>query len=138
MNKLKLWLEQTMMISFAIYVGIIIEGVVYSLFPGGDLASFSLSWLQLLSVILTGVVCALLTVLFLSYNDISKKDFIVRIVFHTIGLYAIVSIFGWIFKWYTQLAGFIMMTVIFFMVYAFVWGVSLWFHKRDDNKINKT
>ena len=29
MNKMKLWLEQTMTISFAIFVGIMLEGVVY-------------------------------------------------------------------------------------------------------------
>ncbi len=57
MSKLKLWLEQTMMISFAVFVGIMIEGLVYSLFFGDDLASFNLSWLQLLSVLLTGALC---------------------------------------------------------------------------------
>ena len=60
MNKLKLWLEQTMMISFAIFVGIIIEGLVYS-FMGDNLADFNLTWLQLVSVILTGAVCSLPT-----------------------------------------------------------------------------
>jgi cbb3-type cytochrome oxidase subunit 3 len=33
--------------------------------------------------------------------------------------------------------GFIFMTIIFFMVYVFVWLMTLWFHKRDENQINK-
>lgn len=137
MNRFKLWLEQTMMISFAIYVGIIIEGVVYSLFLGEPLASFSLSWLQLTSVILTGALCSLPTIFWLADTDIPRNKFIVRIILHCIGLYAIVSLFGFIFKWYIHLDGFIMVSVIYFVVYVFVWVVSLWFHKEDDIKINK-
>ena len=137
MNKLKLWLEQTMTISFAIYVGIIIEGLVYAM-KGDSLASFNLSWLQLVSVILTGAVCSLPTIFWLvSDTDIPKNKFIVRIILHCIGLYAVVSLFGWVFKWYTQIVGFIMITLIYFLVYVFVWCVSLWFHKRDENQINK-
>ena len=136
MNKLKLWFVQTMMISFAILTGIIIEGLVYTIFFGDDLASFSLSWLQLLSVVLTGALCSVPTVLFLTDTDIPKEKYIVRIVLHCLGLYLIVGIFGWLFKWFTELSGFIMVTVIFFLVYVFVWIVSIWLYKRDDKKIN--
>ena len=136
MNRFKLWLEQTMTISFAIYVGIIIEGLVYAMM-GDPLTSFNLTWLQLVSVILTGALCSLPTVFWLADTDIPKNKFIVRIILHCIGLYAIVSLFGYIFKWYVKLDGFIMVTVIYFLVYVFVWIVTLWFHKRDDNKINK-
>ena len=137
MNTLKLWLEQTMTISFAIYVGIIIEGLVYAM-KGDALTSFNLSWLQLVSVIITGAVCSLPTIFWLvTDNDLPKNKYIVRIILHCIGLYAVVSLFGWIFKWYTQIDGFIMITIIFFLVYVFVWCVSLWFHKRDENQINK-
>ena len=137
MNKFKLWLEQTMMISFAILVGIIIEGLVYSVFGGDPLAEFKLGWFQLLSIVLTGAVCSVPTILWLANSDLQNKKFLPRLILHCIGLYVIVSIFGWIFNWYNQLDGFIFMTVIYFLVYAFVWIVSLWFHKRDDNKINK-
>lgn len=136
MNKLKLWLEQTMTISFAIYVGIIIEGLVYAM-KGDALTSFNLSWLQLVSVIITGAVCSLPTVFWLADTDIPKNKFTVRIILHCIGLYVIVSLFGWVFKWYLKIDGFIMMSVIYFLVYIFVWCVTLWFHKRDENKINK-
>ncbi|MBR6484898.1 MAG: DUF3021 family protein [Clostridiales bacterium] len=134
---MKLWFEQTMTISFAIFVGIIIEGLVYCVFFGEDLAMFSLSWMQLLSVILTGTLCSVLTVIFLIGPDIPKNKYIVRIVLHCLGLYLIVSLFGWFFKWFTDLTGFIMVTILFFLVYVFVWAVSLWLHKRDDYKINK-
>ena len=138
MNKLKLWFMQTMTISFAIYVGIIIEGLVYTVFFGDDLASFNLSWLQLLSVILTGALCSALSVFWLTnHENLTKSMFTLCLILHCLGLYAVVSVFGWFFKWYTHLTGFVMLTVIFFSVYIFVWLVSLWFYKRDDNKINK-
>ena len=137
MNKLKFWLEQTMMISFAILVGIILEGVVYCVFGGDPLSEFKLSWFQLLSIVLTGAVCSVPTVIWLTASEFPKNKFIVMLILHCIGLYAIVSAFGWIFNWYNNLGGFIFMTIIYFLVYIFVWVVSLWFHKRDDNKINK-
>ena len=84
MNRLKFWLEQTMTISFAIFVGIILEGVVYQIFKGESLASFSLSWLQLLSVVLTGAVCSVPTVIWLSDNDIPKNKFVVQMILHCI------------------------------------------------------
>ena len=136
MNKFKLWLEQTMMISFAILVGIIIEGACYSLF-GSPVYEFQMTWLQLVSIVLTGAVCSLPTIIWLADSEVSKRGFIIRLILHCIGLYVIVVVFGWLFKWFTQLDGFIFMTVIYFVVYVFVWIVTLWFHKRDDNKINK-
>ncbi len=137
MNRFKLWLEQTMMISFAILVGIIIEGLVYCVFGGDPLSEFKLSWIQLLSVVLTGAVCSVPTVIWLTDTDMPKNKFIIRLILHCIGLYAIVIAFGRVFNWYNRLDGFIFMTIIYFLVYAFVWVVTLWFHKRDDNKINK-
>ena len=137
MNKFKLWLEQTMMISFAILVGIILEGVVYCVFGGDPLSEFKLSWFQLLSIVLTGAVCSVPTVIWLTDTDMPKNKFIIRLILHCIGLYAIVIAFGRVFNWYNRLDGFIFMTIIYFLVYIFVWVVSLWFHKRDDNKINK-
>ena len=137
MNKLKFWLEQTMMISFAILVGIVIEGLCYTVFGGDPLYEIKMYWLQMVSIVLTGAVCSLPTVIWLMDTDMPKNKYIVRIVLHCIGLYAIVSAFGWIFYWYNNLGGFFFMTIIYFLVYIFVWVVSLWFHKRDDNKINK-
>ena len=137
MNRFKLWLEQTMMISFAILVGIIIEGLFYCVFGCDPLSEFELSWIQLLSVVLTGAVCSVPTVIWLTDTDMPKNKFIIRLILHCIGLYAIVIAFGRVFNWYNRLDGFIFMTIIYFLVYIFVWVVSLWFHKRDDNKINK-
>ena len=137
MNKMKLWLEQTMMISFAILVGIIIEGLFFTLFSGDPLYEFNMNWLQMVSIVLTGAVCSLPTVLWLADAELPKNKFTVRIILHCIGLYAIVSLFGWLFKWYTKADGFIFMTVIYFAVYVFTWVVTLWFHKRDDKRINK-
>ena len=126
-----------MMISFAILVGIIVEGLIYCIFGGDPLSEFKLSWIQLLSVVLTGAVCSVPTVIWLTDTDMPKNKFIIRLILHCIGLYAIVIAFGRVFNWYNRLDGFIFMTIIYLLVYIFVWVVSLWFHKRDDNKINK-
>ena len=81
MNRLKLWFEQTMIISFAIFAGIIIEGLVNSVFFGDDLSEFSLSWFQLLSVVLTGAICSVLTVLFFIDTNIDKNKFNYKVVY---------------------------------------------------------
>ncbi len=137
MNKLKLWFEQTAIISFSIFVGILIEGLVYSVFLGDDLSAFSLSWFHILSVILAGAICSVMTILLFIDTNILKNKFTVKIIIHCLSIYLIIVLFGWFFKWFTKLNGFIMVSVIFFLVYAFVWTVSLWIYKRDDNKINK-
>ncbi|MBO4604020.1 MAG: DUF3021 family protein, partial [Clostridiales bacterium] len=101
------------------------------------LSTFSLSWYQLISVILTGALCSLLTLFLLSDYEGAGKRFLIKVIIHSIGLYLIVSFMGWIFNWYTGVTGFIMVTLIFLMVYVFVWLVSLWFYKREEVQINK-
>lgn len=137
MSKLKIWLEQTMMISFAILAGIVIEGVVFYFIDGDSLDAFAMNWYQLLAVVLTGAVCALPSFIWFSEKEITKAQFIVKLIIHCASIYAVVSLIGWLFNWYSQLDGFILMSIIYVLVYIFVWLVTLWFHRRDDNKINK-
>ncbi len=137
MNKLKLWFLQTMMISFAILCGIVLEGVVFLIIDHDPLSSFSLNWFQLLSIPLNGAVCSVVTLLLLYRENLSKKGYLISVIIHCICLYGVVILFGKLFSWYKRWDGFILMTIIYFLVYAFVWIATCFFQKQDDNKINK-
>ncbi len=137
MNKLKLWFLQTMMISFAILCGIVLEGVVFLIIDHDPLSSMHLNWYQLLSIPLTGAVCSVVTVLLLCRENLSKKAYMISVIIHCICLYGVVVLFGKFFAWYTKIDGFILVTIIYFLVYAFVWIGTRFFQKQDDNKINR-
>jgi len=137
MSKLKMWFEQWMLVSFAILVGIVIEGVAYRLIDGDPLSGFVLNWYQLLSVVLTGMVCGIPTVLLIDDDSPVKIPFVWRLMIHAAFLFIVVTVIGKIFDWYVSLSGFIMLTVIYVLVYAFVWFAALWLHKQEDSKINK-
>mgnify|MGYP002525831842 CR=1 FL=1 len=126
-----------MMISFAVLCGIVLEGVVFLIIDKEPLSSFSLNWFQLLSIPLTGAVCSLVTVLLLCRENLSKKAYMISVIIHCICLYGVVILFGKLFSWYTKMDGFILMTIIYFLVYAFVWIATLFLQKQDDNRINK-
>ncbi len=136
-NKIKLLLLQTMMISFAILFLIVVQGALFHLIFGTPLNSFSLDWTQLLSILLSGAVCSVPTVIFLDEDTGKKEKYWPKIVLHCIGLYIVIVLMGYIFKWYTEAAGFIAVSVMFFAIYVFVWFATLWFRKQDDKKINK-
>ena len=130
-NKAKVIFEQTMIISTGIFFMIGIGGVITHL-SGGE---FSLDWYHPLSIILIGFLCALPTV-FLKEIDGNKSGF-GRIVLHFLCLLGVVSFAGRIFRWYTELSGYMSLVVTFIIVYVFVWLSSLWMGKVDENKINK-
>ena len=125
------------MISFAILVGIVLEGVVYLIIYHDPLSSLSLNWYQLLSIVLTGALCSVATVLLLCRENISKKAYLVRVIIHCISLYLVVILFGKLFSWYTELSGFILVTILYFLIYVFVWAATRFLQTQDDNKINK-
>ena len=137
MDKLRLWFLQTMMISFAILCGIVLEGLVFLIIHQDPLSSVVLNGYQLLSIVLTGAICSVVTVLLLCKENISKKAYRIRVIIHCICLYLVVILFGKLFAWYTKLDGFIMVTILFFLIYAFVWVATRFFQKQNDNKINK-
>ena len=130
-RKMKIVFEQTMTISTGIFFMIGIGGVITHL--SGK--SYSLDWYHPLSIILISFLCALPTLLLEEAQG--GKSSALRIIMHCLSLFAIVSIAGYIFNWYTEISGYISVAVIFFVVYAFVWTASIWMNKVDENKINK-
>ncbi len=122
--------------SMAIATGILfLNGVnaVIQHFAGNDII---LLWYHPITIVLTGVLCALPTVLLRDADQWDRKKFIIRVSLHCLSLYAIVIAAGWLFGWYTDPESCVSVSIVFFIVYAFVWLSSHWLDKQDEKKIN--
>lgn len=129
MNRLKLIFLQTSMISVGIFFCV---GVVQVLmhFMG---QAYATDWYFIPSVIFVGFLCSLLS-LILYVERI--KPFFLRIVIHFLLLYAVVSLLGFLFGWYSGITGYLIVMLIFALVYVFVWIVTKWIYIKDDEQIN--
>ena len=122
--------------SMAIATGILfLNGLnaVIQHFAGNDV---TLQWYHPLTIVLTGVCCALPTMLLRNMEQWDRKTFWLRVCIHCLALYAIVAGAGWLFGWYTDPESFLSVSIIFFIVYIFVWVSSHWLDKQDERKIN--
>ena len=122
--------------SMAIATGILfLNGInaVVGHFAGHDIV---MEWYHPITIVLTGVFCALPTILLRDYEQWDRKTFWIRLSVHCMVLYAVVISAGWLFRWYTDTDSFISVSVIFFLVYTFVWLSSHWLDKQDEKKIN--
>lgn len=133
MDKLKMIFQQTLMISTGILFVAGIEGVVSHLMG----KSFALEWYAPFSMILTGFLCSLPTWLLILKEDSVKKRFIWNLILHCLALWAIVSIMGWIFRWYSRLGEYLFVAIGYFAVYVFVWVATIWLQRSEDNQINE-
>jgi len=122
--------------SMAISTGILfLNGInaVIQHFSGNDI---TLQWYHPITIVMTGILCALPTVLLRDEDQWDRKTFWIRVSVHCLSLYAIVIGAGRLFGWYTDPVSFISVSIIFFLVYAFVWLTSHWLDKQDEKKIN--
>ena len=133
MNAAKKLFVQSTIISTSI---LFLNGInaVFQHFSGNDIV---LQWYHPISIVLTGVLCSLPTVLLLDWDQWDKKTLRFRVALHCLALYAAVAGAGWLFKWYSDAEGFVGLSVIFFVIYAFVWLSSHWLDKQDEKKINQ-
>lgn len=129
MSKLKMLFTQASFISVGIFLGVGIAQLIYHLI--GD--SFALEWYFTLSVIFTGLLCSLPSLLL---TDSNAKNFKLRLALHFSILFIAVSLLGLLFKWYTNIFGYAIVMGIFVCVYAFTWLIMLWIYKCDDKAIN--
>ena len=122
--------------SMAIATGILfLNGInaVIQHFAGNDI---TLQWYHPITIVLTGIFCALPTVLLRDEDQWDRKTFRVRVSMHCLALYVIVAGAGRLFGWYADWESFISVSIIFFIVYVFVWLSSHWLDKQDEKKIN--
>ena len=129
MNRLKLLYTQASFISVGIFLGVGITQFIYHLL--GD--AYALEWHFTLSVILAGILCALPTLLLVGDNI---KNIKLKIAIHFVLQFVIVTLLGFLFKWYSNLLGYLVVMAIFVCVYVFVWMTMLWVYKKDDKQIN--
>lgn len=132
MNKIKTLFQQALMISTGILFAIAAEGVFRHL-AGSDIV---LSWYHPLSILLTGFICALPSLLLMDIESLTKKQFIVRLILHCVLLYGIVVLAGYLFRWYGNVFEFVFVTISYFLIYALVWLATGWLGKKDENQIN--
>ena len=123
---------QSMVISTSI---LFLNGInmVIQHFAGHDI---SLQWYHPITIILTAVLCALPTILLRDSDQWDRKTFWRRIPLHCLSLYAVVAGAGWLFRWYDDAESLVSISVIFFIIYVFVWLSSHWLDKQDEKKIN--
>jgi hypothetical protein len=129
MSKLKMVFLQTSFISNGIFIAVGIAQTVMH-FLGN---TYSTEWYFLLSVIFAGVLCSLPSFI-LCIEKI--KPFFIRILIQFIMVFAAVSLLGWLFKWYTNIIGYLFVILIFVCVYVFVWVMTKWFYVKEDKEIN--
>ena len=134
MNKVKLLFFQTVLISAAIFFAIGIQMLFEHLSSGtGEIV---MPWFVPLTIILTGFLCALPTMLLIRLDDVSPRGIIIRIVIHFIVLGCVVSGCGYVFRWYTKLSGYIPILIMYVAIYVLTWVVTWWMVKTDERKIN--
>lgn len=132
MKNIKLLFQQALMISTGILLIIGIEGLVYRI-KGVE---FLLPWYMPFSIILTGVLCAVPTMIF-TYNKDSKINFKTKIGIHFLLLLMVVSMMGYMFHWYTNLLGYLIVILAYILIYVFVWIGTGFLYRHDENMINK-
>ena len=133
MKKLKIVMEQTMLVSFLVLCVVSIIGLLVM-----RKNEWSFEWYTPGSIIVASFLCSLATVL-LIYNDKYDKELSALMhnlmtLLHFVLMYIIIIVFGHLCNWYTTMHGFTLISVIFVVVYAAAWvGTGIMF--RHDEKL---
>lgn len=97
---------------------------------------YALPWafpLQIIGVTLPTALCCFV---FISGHELSKNEFITRVVIHFILCCSIVLGEGYLFQWWDSIEGMVVVGVIFLIIYASVWIVSNAKDKKNSERIN--
>ena len=135
MTKLKILFNQTLMISTAVLFGVGVQ--TFLRFVLWEQADFTWPWYTPLSIVLTGLLCALPTTLILDTEGVSGKKALLRNLVHFILVGGVVSLCGYLFGWYESPADYIPILIMYILIYFFVWFSTLWLLKADEKKINE-
>ena len=135
MNKWKLVFNQTLMISTAILFGHGVQAVIG--YMSGVEQTIVWQWYIPLSIIITGFLCSVPSLLLLEDDKVSSKHIKMRICIHFVLLCGIVSLCGYLFQWYSSVAQYVPLAIMYVLIYGFVWGATLWITKSDENRINE-
>ncbi len=97
----------------------------------------NLPWFFPFEILAVALSTALASLVYLSKNELSKKGMMVRQIIHLILLLVIVYSFGYLFKWWSELNGILIVGAIFFGIYAIVFIVTYRMERKDSFKINE-
>lgn len=124
---------QSMMISTSI---LFLNGInmVLQHLAGNDIA---LMWYHPLTIVATGVLCSLPTPLLENRDSWGHSAFIIRVSLHFLVLWAVVIGAGYLFNWYESIGDCASVSIIFLIIYVFVWLAGHWLDKQDEKKINR-
>ena len=114
MNLVKKLFVQSMIISTSI---LFLNGInmVFQHFAGNDI---TLQWFHPITIILTGILCSLPTILLRNSDQWDRKTFLRRVPLHYLSLYAVVAGAGWLFGWYRDAESLISISMIFFILFV--------------------
>ena len=101
------------------------------------LISFEMPWYIPLTIPLTAFLCALPSAILNDIDGLSKKQINFRIFLHFICLQLIVTIFGYLFCWYSSSLEYGVILIVFIVIYMSVWLINWWLGKRDEAIINR-
>lgn len=135
MGKLKIIFYQTLMISTAILFGIGVQMVILHFAFGTEYLGWP--WYIPLTIVLTGFLCSIPTLLILSTDNLSRKAALVRTVLHFILVGGIVTGCGFLFGWYTTWSEYAPILVMYVIIYIIVWVTTAWMGKEDEKRINE-
>lgn len=133
-EKIKVLFLETLMIAFGIVVIMTIGGIVAHI----QGKTFVLQWYHPLSIVVSSVLCSLPFIFLFGIENMPKRKATVRFILHCLALYCLVGGLGYVFCWYSGLAGFIILSIEYFVIYGFVWMAMLWISRKDAKDINDT
>lgn len=134
MNKLKVVFTQALMISTGILFGIGVQSLTLHYLIGYEKMNWQ--WYIPLSIVLTGFLCSIPTLLISSMENFKKTAAFFCIVIHFVSVGGVVSFCGYIFRWFTCLDEYLPILIMYVIIYIFVWVTTIWMRKSDDKKIN--
>lgn len=96
-----------------------------------------LPWFFPFEILAVALSTALASLVYLSKNELSKKGMMIRQIIHFILLLVIVYSYGYLFKWWSELSGILIVGAIFLGIYAIVFIVTYRMERKDSFKINE-
>lgn len=96
-----------------------------------------LPWFFPFEILAVALSTALASLVYSSKNELSKKGMMIRQIIHFILLLVIVYSYGYLFKWWSELSGILIVGAIFLGIYAIVFIVTYRMERKDSFKINE-
>ena len=135
MSKAKLIYNQTLMISTGILLGMGMRTVVLFFTNGEELIHWQ--WFTPISIIITGLLCALPSLILYWADENTKVSIKLAEVLHCISVFLVVTLCGYMFKWYTNLREYLFIMLLYVLIYGAVWVYTIWMFRADEKKINQ-